>query len=115
MKVYVEGREVTVRELTVGEIRAWLADLAASTNQQQQDALGLILFEEISLREITMITDLPSMQIETLRPSSLKQLVQAIITVNPQWHDCRKRLSALGEKIRIANAANAASRSLVPV
>lgn len=117
MKVFVEGREVTVRELTVGETRAWFADFvqyATQLKQQQlqqqqlqQDALSLVLFEEISLRDISMLTDLPAISIEPLHLTSLKQLVQAIIAVNPEWYDLRKRLMAMGEK--------AAAKALVPV
>ena len=103
MKVSVEGRDVNVHELTVSEVRAWFAELATQANAKNIDLVNEMLFEDISLREVTMLTDLSQMQLESMRPSSLVQLIQSIIAINPHWHSCRKRIMAVAEKIRAAN------------
>ena len=58
---------VTVRELTVGEIRAWMKRTADGGYDPVDDTL----LQEVSLADLYGMTDLKAGQAENLTPSSL--------------------------------------------
>ena len=99
MKIFAEGREISVRELTVSEIKSWFTELGANSNGPT-DAISEVLFEDISLREIAMLTDLSPTQIDSFKPSALHHVVNAIFATNPHWLSCRRRIMSAAERIR---------------
>lgn len=89
------GRDVTVKELTVGEIRAWLAD--ASAGASDGDVVSVVLFEEVTLADLLRMTDITADEISAAAPSELATLRESVKAVNRDFFSLRSRLERLGE------------------
>lgn len=88
-------RIVEVYELTVADIRAWLAGLETA-QAEQTDILDATLFEEFSLADLTRMTSLTAADMEALSPSELRQVFDAVKAVNADFFAMRGRLMDLG-------------------
>ena len=86
------GRAVQVRELTVGEIRAWLKD----SGMVSGDLVDAALFEEFSLPDLQRMTDLTTAAVAELTPGELRQVFAACEEVNADFFAMRSRALALG-------------------
>lgn len=93
IEVY-EGRTVTVRELTVGEIRAWLARM--ETGEETPDLVGDLLHEDLALWELSTMVDLEPDALDQLALSTLAQLVSTARELNPQFFRLRETLLNVG-------------------
>jgi hypothetical protein len=98
MNVNVAGRDVTVRELTIGQMRDWLTQIA--TAPQSNDILNTTLFESITLPELCMVTDLLPNELESFTPTQLAPLVQAYLDVNSRWFKWRNRIIDTANELR---------------
>lgn len=87
---------VTVRELTVGEVRAWMKRMAETGNP---DPVDDTLIQEISLVDLQSMTDLEHEHLEDLTPSQLRQLLDACREVNRDFFALRERIEALGLRV----------------
>lgn len=97
------GRDVTVKELTVGEIRAWLA--AAAAGAPDGDVVSVALFEEVTLDDLLRMTDITADEIAGAAPSELAELREAVKAVNRDFFSLRSRLERLGEMALAAEQA----------
>lgn len=88
----VGGLAVTVRELTVGEIRSKLAAGMASV---PTDALHVLMFGEFSIGDLMEFSDLTAQQVEGLKPSELREVWRRIHEVNADFFALCARLLAL--------------------
>lgn len=88
----LDGREIIVRELTVAGVRQML------TPDTALDMLGSALFEDVSLRDITIMTSLTAEDIEALRPSQLQQVLAACREANTHFFAMLARLASLQNK-----------------
>jgi hypothetical protein len=88
-----DGNAVTVRELTVGEMRQWLAKIEEGV--KEPDLLGETLFEDISLSDIELMSDLSSEQIDALSQSDLRAIADLVKKVNPSFFGMRVRIKGL--------------------
>lgn len=86
------GKVVQVKELTVGEIRAWLKDSGAVSG----DVVDATLFEDSSLPDLTYMTDLTPSGIAELAPSELRRVFDVAHEVNADFFLMRIRVLALG-------------------
>lgn len=86
------GRKVHVRELTVGEIRAWLKDSGAVSG----DVVDATLFEDFSLPDLTRMTSLTAAEVADMAPSELRLVFEAVREVNADFFLMRSRVLALG-------------------
>ena len=106
MQVTIAGRDISVRELTINEIRFWLSEVIAGA--KSPDVLNeIMLFEGITLRELAMFTDMAPEQIERFKPSDIAPLARAVLEINPLWYDARKRIVDIGTKLQAAQALQA--------
>lgn len=81
------GLSVTVRELTVREVRDWLvADPAP-------DPLRAYVFEDFSLDDLARMSDVAPEALESYAPSELAPLVQAAQSLNPHFFRPRAALA----------------------
>lgn len=87
-------RSVEVFELTVADIRAWLAGL--ETDQAATDILDATLFTEFSLSDLARMTSLTAADMEALSPSELSLVFYAAKRVNADFFAMRTRLMDLG-------------------
>lgn len=88
---------VTVRELTVKEIRAWLKDV-----QERSDAVDVVdvmLLRDVSLQDVMRMTSLTSDQVETLGPSQLRRVVVAARENNEDFFALRAGLLTVAAAI----------------
>lgn len=94
--VQVGASAVTVRALTIGEIRAAFQAIGRPENGEL-DLVGELLFEGVTLRELCLLTEgLSRVALEGLQPSQLWRLVDQVKAMNPEYFACRERLAALG-------------------
>jgi uncharacterized protein YkvS len=89
-------RRITVRELTVGEIRAWLAGLEARV--EKLGAVDLLLVDDLSLPDLTVFCDLGPEDVEALTQSELAALTEAARELNPRFFSMLARLEELGRR-----------------
>lgn len=91
-EIEVGGRKVRVKELTVGEIRAWLKD----SGMVSGDLVDAALFEEFSLPDLMRMTDLTTEAVADMAPSDLRQVFAVAEEVNADFFAMRSRALALG-------------------
>jgi len=94
-EIDVAGLKVQVKELTVGEIRAWLKDAAAPGS----DLVDAALFEDFSVPDLQAMTNLSSADIDALQPSQVREIAAAAKEVNADFFAMRNRLVTLGRQI----------------
>jgi len=92
--VEIEGKDWTVRELTMAEIRAWLASLADA----QHDALDVALVDGVHLSVVRLMTGMTEEQMAALLPSEIEQLVMAAKMANPGFFSMMGRLTGQSQK-----------------
>jgi hypothetical protein len=97
-EVQIGERRITARELTLAEVRAWLADLSGVA----ADLIGDDLFDGITLGELTRLCDLPAADAESMTPSELQFVVDACREANPHFFGLRARLLARGRALSSA-------------
>lgn len=106
---------VTVRELTVAEIRDWLKDLATADPDQPVDLADWLLFEDEGLRlsDFTRLTNLSADELRDLAPSDLEAILAKCREVNPRFFLALGRVLALGRlsiQARNSTTSNAPAR-----
>lgn len=94
------GREVKVIELTVSEIRGWLAEVGAK--KEGIDIADQLLFEDVALSELQKMTDLTAAEIDGAPPSELRTILAKCREVNSDFFALRSRLMAVGQKLGAA-------------
>lgn len=95
-EVAIPGRDkkVVVRELTVGEIRAWLAD-----KEQPGNLVDSMLIEDISLSDLLILSDLTMADIEDMTPGEIDLVIGIAKEINVTFFAMRGKILELGEKI----------------
>ncbi len=88
----LDGREVIVRELTVSGVRQMLMPDAT------EDVVGAALFEEVRLVDLQRMTSLSAEDVEVLRPSQLRQVLDACREMNRDFFAMLARLASIQEK-----------------
>ena len=81
---------VIVRELTVLQVRNWLAETVSPTGQP--DIVDQILFSDCSLGDLQRMTSLSLEQIDQLRPSDLRKVIALCKELNPDFFGFMGRL-----------------------
>lgn len=84
------GITVTVRELTVAEVRQWLAMM----EEPGLDVVGNLLFDGITAREVAMFcgNSLDVGEMDKLKPSEMQQVIDKIKDLNPHFFKLRGQL-----------------------
>lgn len=104
---------VTVKELTVAEVRAWLNEPAKADTPEFDILTGLMSFDGIGMEEIHRFTDLKKEMVENLPPSCLKQIAAVIKEINTVFfndyltrlNEVRKGLESQSVTPALSNAA----------
>ena len=81
---------VTVRELTVLQVRNWLAEVVQPS--VQSDIVDQALFGDCALSDLQRMTSLSSEQIDQLRPSQLREVIALCKELNPDFFGFMARL-----------------------
>ena len=89
--VDLDGRTVTVKELTVAEVRQWFKSLEQA-KEGTIDVVAECLIEDISLGDVCRMTDLQTMDLDEMTPSELEQVISVCMGVNPHFFRMRGNL-----------------------
>ncbi len=89
--VQVGEQTIIARELTFGEVRAWLVEATATT---QRDPVQALAFPGLGLDELSRMCDAPVAVLETFAASELMPLVDAAKALNPPFFRVRNLLMA---------------------
>ncbi len=99
---------VTVKELTVAEIRAWLSEPTPTNDDREIDLLtDLMNFDGIGMDELHRFTDLKKDMIEQLPPSAISKIAAVIKELNtvffnqyvPALNKLRERLDSVTSEV----------------
>lgn len=107
-----DGRRVEVRELTIGEIRSWLAELTEQLERsfddeavnEPVDLVGEHLLDDMTLDDLVRMTDLDHDGINELSQSALDQVAATARELNPRFFGMRRRLLERSGEARSASA-----------
>lgn len=92
-----DGRTVTVRELTVAEIRQWLLDISDDVGADSDvDVVDQLLLDDVALGDIARMTDLPVDEMDQMSPSDLRALAKVCRELNADFFSLRDRLAGIG-------------------
>lgn len=83
------ARVVTVKELTVGEVRAWVTESAATP---WRDPIHATVWEDLGLDELARMTDSTADELEAFSPTELQPVVEAARNLNPAFFRLRAAL-----------------------
>jgi hypothetical protein len=102
-EVVINDLTVTVKELTVAEIRVWLSDAKPNPEEPFDLITDLLSFDGIGMDELYKFTDLTKEQIESLPLSAMQKVAAVIKEVNsvffnqyvPALNKLRERLASM--------------------
>ena len=94
-EIEVGGLKIQVKELTVGEIRAWLKNAAAPGG----DLIDAALFDDFGIPDICQMTDLGASDVDALTPADIRRVAVVAKEVNADFFAMRNRLADLGRKV----------------
>jgi len=95
--VQLDQRTVTVRELTVGEIRDWLRDMDA--RNAPLDLVDGMLLTELAISDLCRMSDLPEDALDDLTQSEIDRLLEAARELNPHFFGMLARLAEAGRRL----------------
>jgi len=90
-KIEVAGITVTVREITVNEVRDWLVN----ADNEKNDIVGDSILDDISINEICRCSDLTAKQASRLKPSELIIIANGCKELNTSFFGLRARLKTV--------------------
>lgn len=107
-------RTVTVRELTVAEVRDWMVEAETGGGQ---DPLHALVLEDCGLGDLERMSDVSAKELEAYAPSDMADLIAACKALNPHFFRMRAALSnvarvMLQEAEALALSGTAAGSSL---
>ena len=100
----LNGRQIVIKELTLGEIRAWLASVV---NQSEGgDVVDALLFEDFEPAALVRMTDLSLRDLDDYGPSDLRLLANAYREVNADFFAMRQRM-VQAQRVLVSQISNA--------
>ncbi len=96
--VDLDGRTVTVKELTVAEVRLWFKALEKA-GEGGIDVVDECLIEDMSLGDVRRMTDLQPADMDELTPSEVEQLMAVCMGLNPHFFRMRGNLLAVAKAV----------------
>lgn len=100
-KETIGALSVDVKELTVGEIRAWLRASASPAG----DVVDATLFEDFDAQDLCAMTTLTAAELDSLTPSECQALAAVCKEVNADFFAMRQRVVVMGRQL-LATASN---------
>lgn len=102
--VMIGDKEVTVRELSVPEVRNMLRQAEAGEPSPQdlglQDVLGDLLFDDVRVRDLVLMTSATAEELEQMYPSELRRLADKCIEVNRYFFAMADKLRPVVDQAR---------------
>lgn len=80
-KIEVGGIEVTVRELTVAQVRDWLAGM----DKEPRGLLDVGLCSDLAIPDLPVFASVDRATLDDLAPSDIDLIIAAVKDVNPHF------------------------------
>ena len=96
--VQIDGREITVRELAVWEIRNWIGSL----DGKDIDLVDELLIDGVQLSAVRLMSGISKEDMEQMVPSDLDKVVDLCKQVNHRFFSMVDRVVAASRQIRPA-------------
>lgn len=97
MQIKIGGRLVNVRELTVGQVREYIAMEEAGS--RSIDPVTDLILEDVSLRDLVAMTDLSLDEIDGMTTRELDEVVHICKEMNPGFFLMAARANALMQSV----------------
>ncbi|SFM71313.1 hypothetical protein [Marinobacter pelagius] len=99
---------VTVKELTVADVRDWLRSLQ---DLQEFDAVNAALFQEegASIDDVLRMTDLDKAELDQLPPADVVKVIDKCKQVNPHFFRFRAAMIEIGSPSQPTDTPSAPS------
>lgn len=96
-RINVNGVPITIKELTVAEVRHWMMDMiekekSTDESEQLEFVLDQKLFEDIGISDIVRMTDLTADVVRDFTPSEFRTVIERCKVLNPDFFGMRKRV-----------------------
>lgn len=91
-QVDVDGRTVTVRELTVREVRDWVTEI--ESGGKTIDVAGEFVFEDCAVDDLVRMSDMSREAFDDLAPSQIEPIREAARVLNPGFFRVRAAVAA---------------------
>lgn len=88
----IGGARITVKEMTLAEIRNWLAD---NEQAEARDIVGALLLDDCPLADLQRFCDATAEQIDNMTQSELHEMLDAAKELNPDFFHLRAQLLQL--------------------
>lgn len=95
--VQVGETPVTVKELTVTEVRSWVAEHEAGA---PVDPLRSLVFDDCSLDDLARMCNMPAAAMEGYGPSGLAELRDKAKALNPHFFRVREALISVSRSLQ---------------
>ena len=95
--IKVGERLVTVKELTVGAVRDWLA---ATEKDTSGDPLHALALAECNLADLALMSDISVADLEAYTPSEMVELIATCKELNPHFFRVRAALSQVARLMK---------------
>ncbi len=100
--VELPGLTVTVRELTVAEVRAWVAEQEAGATV---DPLRALVFDDCGLDDLARMSDASGEALEAFGRSELDRVRDACKALNPHFFKVRATLTEIARHLQEETAS----------
>lgn len=104
-------RVVTVKELTVGDVRAQMVAFEAG---ESVDPLHALALDECTLADLAAMSDISSDELEDFTPSELAELVTVCKRLNPHFFKVREALNRVSRLMQKEAEALTSTAPAVP-
>src|SRR5512139_3062192 len=88
--ITINGVEITIREVSVAEIRAWMKGLES----EETDPMDVLLNKDVHMAAVRLVTGLTAEQLDEMTPSERRLLATKCAEVNGDFFDAVKTLLA---------------------
>lgn len=96
-EIKINDRTVTVRELTVAEVRNWELDI--KSENMTYDLISEALIKGASLADAVRMSDVTMEDMDTMTPTDVESIIDGCREVNPHFFALRENLLRMGEKL----------------
>lgn len=110
LPIQIGERTVTVRELTVREVRDWAVQV--DTGLLSLDGVDELMLPDCSLADLQRMSDADGDLLDTLTPSELEPIAEAARKLNP--HFFRLRAALAGAARALTHEAQRLTSSAAP-
>ena len=95
-KITIDDREITIKELSVAQVKELLDDEEASG---EINIIGLLFPDSLPAAAITKSTGISEQKLENdFMPSELKQIIDGVESLNPFFVNMITRLTKIGKQ-----------------